>query len=72
MEAYSTKQVAKLLKITEGRMHDLLRRGKITPPPMIGRSLVWLREHVDAAREAVKKNPVSAPSRPASSTREAV
>ncbi len=46
----STGQVARALGITEPRLNDLLRRGKISllPPVASGRRL-WGREHIQAA-----------------------
>lgn len=56
MPPLSTKQVAKVLGITEPRLQDLIRRDKITPPPMVGRARVWNESHVEAAREALARN----------------
>lgn len=48
----STGQAAALLEATEPQLAELVRRGRINPPPAIfaGRRL-WMREHlVQAAR----------------------
>lgn len=43
----STGEVADLFGITEPRLNDLVRRGKIQPkPPTVAGRRLWQREHV--------------------------
>lgn len=46
----STGQAAELLRTTEPRLNDLIRRGKILPAPAVvsGRRL-WESEHIESA-----------------------
>lgn len=53
----STGTVAAYLGCTEPQLNDLIRRGKIQPPPIVasGRRL-WLADHVAAAAIALGRN----------------
>lgn len=50
----STGQVARHLGVPEPRLNDLIRRGKIDPPPPVssGRRL-WSREHLEQAAKVL-------------------
>jgi hypothetical protein len=51
---FATGEAARLLGISEPRLADLVRRGKVTPPPPLfaGRRL-WSAAHVLQAAEAL-------------------
>jgi DNA-binding transcriptional MerR regulator len=55
---FATGQVARLLGVTERRLNHLVRRGKITPTPLVnaGRRL-WGPEHVISAAGALGLSP---------------
>ena len=49
----STGEVAQFLGITEPRLNDLIRRGRIDPlPPIAGGRRCWSAEHMLAAASA--------------------
>ncbi len=45
----STGQAAKELTVTEPRLNDLIRRGKIPAPPVLAGRRLWNREHIRQA-----------------------
>ena len=53
---FSTREVAKLLRVPEARLQDLLRREKIAEPQRIGGRRAWTSEEVEAARKVVKEH----------------
>lgn len=44
-----TGQVACLLGHPEPRLNDLIRRGKIAAPPVVGGRRTWTRTHIEEA-----------------------
>jgi hypothetical protein len=54
MSTRSTGQVAALLGLTEPRLNDLLRRGKILgAPPCVAGRRIWSERHITAAAAAL-------------------
>jgi len=50
----STGCVAQLLGVTEPRLNDLVRRGKVRPaPPVVAGRRLWTPEHVLRAAEVL-------------------
>lgn len=60
LRCYSTGQVAQMLGVTEPKVAELVRRGRLTPPPQIvaGRRL-WGVDHVRKAAELLGLDPSS-------------
>ncbi|MBK9386594.1 MAG: helix-turn-helix domain-containing protein [Planctomycetes bacterium] len=54
MHPFSTGQVAEIFGVTEPKLNDLLRRGKIpgAPPCAAGRRM-WSEQHITAAAAAL-------------------
>ena len=49
MDAHTTGQVARILNITEPQAADLVRRGKVEPPPIVAGRRLWSQHHLEQA-----------------------
>ena len=49
----STGQVARLLGVTEPKLAETVRRGRVAPPPIVAGRRLWDRDHIAQAADAL-------------------
>jgi hypothetical protein len=52
---FSTGQVARLLKCTEPQLNGLIRRGRISAPPVVAGRRAWRAGHIHEAAKALDR-----------------
>lgn len=60
----STGQVARHLGVTEPQLSETVRRGRVSPPPVVAGRRLWGQHHVAQAATALGLDPDIAPVSP--------